>query len=1138
MQNNYTIKSLFSRWMAVLVMVAFASISASAQTPYVLFKQDFSSSTTVSSYVNLNTPSTGQFNGITSSTGSSVSITGNALRFTRSTGGAASFSRTTDLSPLPKTLSYQFTLNAANTAATNSAAVFQVGSGMATTNAAAAAGNTYGRFAIDFKSSNSFSIRNMATATASATFTGTQTITWTLNNTGVSISYTSPAGITETLANDRMDIYVGTTKVWDDITTLSSTLDFTDLKFILQAGTGSLTIDNIDVTYAIPHLECPSSGPSIVSTDPGSCTADYTPTPPTVYNARSANAGTMYLSIDYGSTYLPLSSTFNGQDVYPEGGADFYWQNVDALGNTNSCIRSIIVQDNEAPIFLNSQATASYNRNVNNGVCNYTITAADSANFDRSDVADNCVDVALLAPTVNLTGAYTASNLTTLTGVVLPVGTTTATWSVDDGTNTRTQTYTIVVTDNQLPVISGTPSNIVQQRSCAGAVTWTAPTAADNCGIQSFTSTHNSGASFPVGTTTVTYTATDVNGNVQTASFTVTINQLTASAVGTDVTCNGAGNGSINLSVSNVATTASYLWSNGATTEDISSLVPGTYSVIVTDGGCSTTATATIAQPAVLTASTTQTNVTCNGLSNGAIDLTVAGGNTPYTYVWSNGATSQDISNVVSGTYSVTVTDSKGCVTTATATITAPAVLTATAVSSGNILCFSSTATITVSAVGGTGPYTGTGANTVTAGTYNYTVTDANGCTAAANSVTVLYYPISNVNTGVGYNDIQVAINAATAGDTINVCAGTYSQDIVVSKPLTLRGAQHGVKATGSARSGGESLINGTGSGSSFVVRVDADSVTIDGFSINPRINPSNSFQFARDAVNIRSTHVAKPGDPTIGAYRTNIAIKNNWIYSNIGSLIGQQQGMTFGESPLNNNPSAPLNAEVANVTITGNYINMVTTASSSGPRGMVLGNQFQGALSSGGNASIYYNNFLINDNTVIASNTTLFQSQTRTRLNAMTITNNQFSNSRTGVSIAATMTNSNISGNLVQDVSAGSGMTLCLVNSTANNNTIRRVAGSGLVISGGRSTDITYFAPSSNSTVSGNIITYNDVVLATGTDSIAAIHVQPDLNGSGVSISGTTGAVAGSINATGNSLIDGAFSTSLNRFAIRNRSV
>ncbi|MFM7768293.1 MAG: HYR domain-containing protein, partial [Bacteroidota bacterium] len=717
MQNNYTIKSLFSRWMAVLVMVAFASISASAQTPYVLFKQDFSSSTTVSSYVNLNTPSTGQFNGITSSTGSSVSITGNALRFTRSTGGAASFSRTTDLSPLPKTLSYQFTLNAANTAATNSAAVFQVGSGMATTNAAAAAGNTYGRFAIDFKSSNSFAIRNMATATASATFTGTQTITWTLNNTGVSISYTSPAGITETLANDRMDIYVGTTKVWDDITTLSSTLDFTDLKFILQAGAGSLTIDNIDVTYAIPHFECPSSGPSIVSTDPGSCTADYTPTPPTVYDARSANAGTMYLSIDYGSTYLPLSSTFNGQDVYPEGGADFYWQNVDALGNTNSCIRSIIVQDNEAPIFLNSQATASYNRNANNGVCNYTITAADSANFDRSDVADNCVDVALLAPTVNLTGAYTASNLTTLTGVVLPVGTTTATWSVDDGTNTRTQTYTIVVTDNQLPVISGTPSNIVQQRSCAGAVTWTAPTAADNCGIQSFTSTHNSGASFPVGTTTVTYTATDVNGNVQTASFTVTINQLTASAVGTDVTCNGAGNGSINLSVSNVATTASYLWSNGATTEDISSLVPGTYTVTVTDGGCSTTATATIAQPAVLTASTTQTNVTCNGLSNGAIDLTVAGGNTPYTYVWSNGATSQDISNVVSGTYSVTVTDSKGCVTTATATITAPAVLTATAVSSGNILCFSSTATITVSAVGGTGPYTGTGANTVTAGT-------------------------------------------------------------------------------------------------------------------------------------------------------------------------------------------------------------------------------------------------------------------------------------------------------------------------------------------------------------------------------------------------------------------------------------
>jgi hypothetical protein len=205
--------------MIMLSVVAFASLSASAQTtPHVLFKQDFSSSTTVSSYVNLNTPSTGQFNGITSSTGSAVSITGNALRFARNTGGASSFSRTTDFSPLPKTLSYKFTVSVTNSAATTNAAVFQVGSGMTTSNAAAASGNTYGRFAINFgATSNTFTIRNMTNGTTSnvpvapAPFSGTQEITWTLNNTGATISYVAPDGSVETLANDRMDIYHGNT---------------------------------------------------------------------------------------------------------------------------------------------------------------------------------------------------------------------------------------------------------------------------------------------------------------------------------------------------------------------------------------------------------------------------------------------------------------------------------------------------------------------------------------------------------------------------------------------------------------------------------------------------------------------------------------------------------------------------------------------------------------------------------------------------------------------------------------------------------------------------------------------------------------------------------------------------------------
>jgi len=60
-------------------------------------------------------------------------------------------------------------------------------------------------------------------------------------------------------------------------------------------------------------------------------------------------------------------------------------------------------------------------------------------------------------------------------------------------------------------------------------------------------------------------------------------------------------------------------------------------------------------------ASGTQVNVNCNGGSTGSIDLSVTGGSGSYTYLWSNGATTQDISGLSAGTYSVVVTESNGC---------------------------------------------------------------------------------------------------------------------------------------------------------------------------------------------------------------------------------------------------------------------------------------------------------------------------------------------------------------------------------------------------------------------------------------------------------------------------------------------
>ncbi|MFC4723579.1 HYR domain-containing protein, partial [Geojedonia litorea] len=112
-------------------------------------------------------------------------------------------------------------------------------------------------------------------------------------------------------------------------------------------------------------------------------------------------------------------------------------------------------------------------------------------------------------------------------GATFPIGTTTVTYTAVDAAGNSVQcSFDVTITDDDNPVISGCPSNISQgtdASGCNAVVNWTAPTAADNCGVTSFTSSHNSGATFPIGTTTVTYTAVDAAGNSVQCSFDVTI---------------------------------------------------------------------------------------------------------------------------------------------------------------------------------------------------------------------------------------------------------------------------------------------------------------------------------------------------------------------------------------------------------------------------------------------------------------------------------------------------------------------------------------------------------------------------------------------------------------------------------------
>lgn len=208
----------------------------------------------------------------------------------------------------------------------------------------------------------------------------------------------------------------------------------------------------------------------------------------------------------------------------------------------------------------------------------------------------------------------------------------------------------------------------------------------------------------------------------------------------------GSATGAITVSVTGGSSPYTYKWTDGPTSKDRTNLLAGNYTLEVTDNaGCKVSKTFTISNTSSLSLSSITTPISCFGNNNGRVNLIVTGGVAPVSFSWSNGATTEDISGLSAGTYSVTATDNIGCVKTLTASpVTQPALLTATASQTKSVSCKGgSNGEATVVPSGGTAPYTynwSNGAMTATAtglqaGTYNVFVTDANGCTATASVV-------------------------------------------------------------------------------------------------------------------------------------------------------------------------------------------------------------------------------------------------------------------------------------------------------------------------------------------------------------------------------------------------------------------
>jgi gliding motility-associated-like protein len=391
----------------------------------------------------------------------------------------------------------------------------------------------------------------------------------------------------------------------------------------------------------------------------------------------------------------------------------------------------------------------------------YTVTATDAAGCTGTASAEITLDpegIWLMFTSTPVTcngGSDGTAYVSVMTGVAPyiyiwndPAGTTNA-----SPVNLAAGQYTVTVTDsngcsNYGPVTVTEPTAIViisstTNETCFGDADGTASVSVSD-GTPDYTYLWSNGQTIDtVNNLTAgdyTVTVTDANGCPSTATLTVDLTnpQIVISGISSPVTCFGGSDGSATVSVNSGNGPFLYSWSNAGNSATILNLIAGDYTVTVTGAeGCASITTVSVSEPPELTVTTTTTaNVSCNGGSNGSITVSSNGGTGSVSYLWSNSGTSETISNLIVGTYTVTATDGNGCTATTSETITEPSELTATGSGTNVTVNGGNDGTAMVTASGGTLDYTyswsdgQTGATAINliAGTYTVTVTDANGC--------------------------------------------------------------------------------------------------------------------------------------------------------------------------------------------------------------------------------------------------------------------------------------------------------------------------------------------------------------------------------------------------------------------------
>ncbi len=453
------------------------------------------------------------------------------------------------------------------------------------------------------------------------------------------------------------------------------------------------------------------------------------------------------------------------------------------------------------------QASNIFN-NVFAGTHTVTVKDVNSCSKSSSFTITQPASVPLNATAIS--GSILCNGNSTLVTVSATGGTTpytgTGTFSVVAGTyaytvtdaNGNSSVANIVVTQPSLVIVNPVYGNII---SNGGTTTVTVNASG---GVSPFNYKLNNGtyqnsnifSSVPAGSHLIS--VRDVNGCITTKTIVIAQpSALNVSSTSGSISCNG---GSTNVSITATGGTAPYTGTGNFIVN------AGTYNYTITDAnGISQSTSVTVTQPTLLNATVTSGTISVYGGATN-INVSTSGGTAPYSYSLNNGLsqTSNIFNNVLAGNHTVVITDAKGCSTIKSITIAQPSNNPIVVnIVTGQISCFGGTTMVTVSATGGTAPYTGTGVFSAAAGTRTYTVRDAAGATQSA-AITI------NQPT-----DIILIVSVAS---DISVIGGTTS---VAANATGGAGSYRYSLDAGPSQTG--SLFRSVGAGTHFITVVDVN---------------------------------------------------------------------------------------------------------------------------------------------------------------------------------------------------------------------------------------------------------------------------------------------------------------------------